>query len=149
MAVLQKTFIRSSQVINHGSMRMRPKQNTVYHVGLRRQAISNESCFWKNHFKTNGDLFFLQSWRPFQLCIVGRSILSGTTICLPKVFGEIGVVSITVEKQTQMMVVHQKILSSIMLKKVKLFYGNVRFQLAICLARINFFKLKNVYDNCP
>ena len=41
-----------------------------------------------------------------------------------------GGVSIGVEKQTQMMVVHQNILSSVMLKNIKLFYGNVRFQLA-------------------
>ena len=39
-----------------------------------------------------------------------------------------GVVSIGVEKQTQMMVVHQNILSTIMLKTIKLCYGNVRFQ---------------------
>ena len=32
-----------------------------------------------------------------------------------------------VEKQTQMIVVHQNILSTIMLKNVKICYGNVRF----------------------
>ena len=50
----------------------------------------------------------------------------------------IGVVSIGEQKQTQMMIVHQNILSSVMLKKVKLCYGNVRFQLTtpeICQAR--------------
>ena len=41
-----------------------------------------------------------------------------------------GAVSIGVKKQTQMMVVHQNILSIVMLKNVKLFYGIVRFQLA-------------------
>ena len=41
----------------------------------------------------------------------------------------IGGVSIGVEKQTQMTVVRQNILSTIMLKNVKLAYGNVRFQL--------------------
>ena len=52
-----------------------------------------------------------------------------------------GVVSVGVEKQTPMMVVHQNILSSIMLKNVKLFNGNARFQLTtteICQAR-NFY----------
>ena len=34
------------------------------------------------------------------------------------------------EKQTQMVVAHQNILSKVMLKNVKLSYGSVRFQLA-------------------
>ena len=38
-------------------------------------------------------------------------------------------VSIGVYKQTQMMVVYQNILSTVMLKNDKLSYGNVRFQL--------------------
>ena len=49
-----------------------------------------------------------------------------------------GVVSIGVEKQTQMMVVHQNILSSVMLKNDTLSNGNVRLQLAtpeICQIR--------------
>ena len=40
-----------------------------------------------------------------------------------------GGVSIAVGKQTQVMVVHQNILSNVMLKNVKLSYGNVRFHL--------------------
>ena len=47
--------------------------------------------------------------------------------CSKTIFGD---VSIGVEKQTQMMVVHQNSLSSVMLKNDKLYYGNVRFQLA-------------------
>ena len=46
-------------------------------------------------------------------------------------------VSIGVKKQTQMMVVLENILSSVMLKNVKLSYGSVRFHLAtpeICYA---------------
>ena len=35
------------------------------------------------------------------------------------------------KKPTQMMVVHQNILGTIMLKNDKLFHGNIRFQLAI------------------
>ena len=49
-----------------------------------------------------------------------------------------GGVSIEVEKQTHMMLVHQNILSTVMLKNVKLSYGNVRLHLAIpeiCQAR--------------
>ena len=61
MAVLQNTFIRSSQVTNYGSMCFRNK-TTVQHVGLRRQAKSNESCFWKKHFKANVRLFLQQNW---------------------------------------------------------------------------------------
>ena len=41
-----------------------------------------------------------------------------------------GAVSIGVETQTQMMVVYQNILSTVMLKNAKLSYGNVRFHLA-------------------
>ena len=47
-------------------------------------------------------------------------------------------ISIGVEKQTQMTVVRRNILSTIMLKKVKLSYGNVRFHRAtpeICQVR--------------
>ena len=58
MAVPQKMFIRSSQVTNHGSMRMSPKQNN----GPRRQAISNESYFWQKHFEANGRLLHRQKW---------------------------------------------------------------------------------------
>ena len=50
-----------------------------------------------------------------------------------------GDVSIGVEKQTQIMVVHKNILSTVMLKNDKLCNGNVRLNLArpeICLARI-------------
>ena len=46
--------------------------------------------------------------------------------------------SIGVEKQTQMMVVHQNILSTVILKNYKLYNGNVRLHLAtpeICQAR--------------
>ena len=50
MAVPQKTFIRSSQVTNHGSVRMRPKQSNS-------PPKSHESCLWKNLFETNGGMF--------------------------------------------------------------------------------------------
>ena len=62
MAVLRKTFIRSSKVTNHEFMRMSPNKTTVHHVGPRRQAKSNESCFWKKHLEANGSLFLWQSW---------------------------------------------------------------------------------------
>ena len=42
----------------------------------------------------------------------------------------VGIHSIGVEKQTQMMVVHQNILSSVMPKNVKLYHANLRFHLA-------------------
>ena len=40
IVVPQKTFIRSTQVTNHGSVR----------VGCCTRAKSNETCLWKNHF---------------------------------------------------------------------------------------------------
>ena len=45
-----------------------------------------------------------------------------------------------VEKQTQMLVVPQNILSNVMLKNVKLCYENVRLPMEICQARNSWIK---------
>ena len=54
IAVLQKTFARSSQVTNHGSMRLRPKETNSSQC-----AKFNESCLWKKSLR----LMYLDSKR--------------------------------------------------------------------------------------
>ena len=86
MAVLQKTFIRSSQVTNHGSMRMSPKKQ--------------QSIVWVFEDEPEED----ETSKQMVGCFVGktghvatvpfehrRTVNSEwyTTICLPKVCGEI------------------------------------------------------------
>ena len=82
MTVLQETFIRSSQVTNHESVRMSPKQS------------NRPSCRSLNPSQIQRKLFVEKSlrskwwpissakqimWRLFYLSIVERSIPSGTT----------------------------------------------------------------------
>ena len=74
IAVFQTTFIRASQVTNHGVMRMCMKQSTV--SSWKTSQILKVVCEKRTSKKMVA--CFIGMWRLSHLSNVGRSILSGT-----------------------------------------------------------------------
>ena len=87
IALLQKAFIRSSQLTNHESMRMCPKQNNSPPCGSSKTCQIQRKLFVEEALRSRWSplsLVKLVMWRLFHLSIVGRSILCGTLefVCL-------------------------------------------------------------------
>ena len=78
MPVLHKTFMNSSEVINHGSMRISLKQNNSPPCGPSKTSQIQRKWFVEQHFEANGRLFLRQNWLCSDCSNVARSILSGT-----------------------------------------------------------------------
>ena len=62
IVVPQTTFIRSSEVTNHGFVRMSPKQSNTPSCGSLKPSQIQRKLFVANHFEANGGLFLLQNW---------------------------------------------------------------------------------------
>ena len=79
MAVLQKTFIKSSQVTNHGSMRMRLKKKSTFRTFEDKPNPTKVVC-GRSTLKQMVARFFGKTRHVarFHLSIVGLSILLGT-----------------------------------------------------------------------
>ena len=116
MAVPQKMFVRSSQVTNHGFMRMSLKQS--------------QSSVWVFELEPNPTKIICEKITSKQMVACFFCKIGPVASVQLQHRRTVNPASIGVEKQTQMMVVHQKILSAVMLKHIKLCYGNARFHLA-------------------